>query len=202
MEFIPTSHINFSRPEQVQEFSLEAQVHPIPQQNTTSETSVKSSYRRLKAETALLKQAIDTQMLDAVVANEFEAKKRAQEFIAKYNLPTDAEIYFDAAANKTTVIWRGGTNMDVFKEKFPQAFHKNDWLACPVQKAKLEFIADQPVQLETVYFGRTGWGKAYASPNFLVQKGAVSCKEDCLEIQINQVLEVSDFPANHQLYDW
>ena len=92
--------------------------------------------------------------------------------------------------------------MDVFKQKFPQAFHKKDWFGCPVEKAKLEFIGDQPIQLETVYFGRTGWGKAYASPNFLVQKGVVSCKEDCLEIQINQVLEVGDFQANHQLYDW
>ena len=92
--------------------------------------------------------------------------------------------------------------MDVFKQTFPLAFHKNDWLACPVQKAKLEFIADQPVQLETVYFGRTSWGHDYPNPNFLVQKGIVSCKEDCLEIQINQVLQVGDFQTNHQLYDW
>ncbi len=85
MGFIHINHINFSRPERVREFSLEAQVHPTSQQNTPSETSVKSSYRRVKAETALLKQAIDTQMLDAVVANEFAAKKHAQKFIAKYN---------------------------------------------------------------------------------------------------------------------
>lgn len=202
MEFIHASNINCSRPEQAQEFHLEAQVHPTAQQNTTGERSVKSTYRRLKAETTLLKQSIDTQMLDAVVANEFEAKKRAQEFIAKYNLPTDAEIYFDAAANITTVIWRGGTNMDVFKQKFPEAFHKHDWLGCPVEKAKLEFIEGQPVQLETVYFGHTSWGHDYPNPNFLVQKGVVSCKEDCLEIQINQVLEVGDFQTNHQIYDW
>src|SRR5579863_803365 len=144
MEFIKPNYINFSRPEQVQEFSLQTQVHPATQQKTTSDPSVKSSYRRLKAETAFLQQAIETQMLDAVVANELEAKKRAQEFITKYSLPADVEIYFDAAANKTTMIWRGETNMDVFKQKFPQAFHKNDWLYCPVQKAKLEFIGNQP----------------------------------------------------------
>ena len=91
---------------------------------------------------------------------------------------------------------------DSCDERYCQAFHKNDWLGCPVEKAKLEFIGDQPIQLETVYFGRTGWGKDYASPNFLVQKGVVSCKEDYLEIQINQVLEVGDFQTNHQLYDW
>ncbi|HEV7738013.1 MAG TPA: hypothetical protein VGO47_11655, partial [Chlamydiales bacterium] len=167
MEFIPASNINFSRQEKIQEISSTPQVYPAIQQTTTSAASVKSAYRRLHAETAFLKQAIDMQMRDAVVANELEAKKRAQEFIAKYNLPTDAEIYFDAAANKTTVIWRGDTNMDVFKQKFPQAFHKNDWLACAVQKAKLEFIADQPVQLETVYFGQTSWGHDYPNPNFL-----------------------------------
>jgi len=201
MEFIPTSHINYSRPEQVLEFSLATPVYPIAQQTTISDSSVKSSYRRLKAETALLKQEIETQ-IDPGFTIGVEATKRAQEFIAKYNLPTDAEIYFDVATNKTTVIWRGDTNMDVFKQKFPQAFHKNDWLNCPVEKTKLEFIPDQPVQFETVYFGRTSWGHDCPNPNFLVQKGVVSCKEDDLEIQINQVLVESDSQSNHQLYDW
>jgi hypothetical protein len=202
MEFVPTGYINFSHPEQSQEFSLEAQDHPAVQQNPAGKASVTSSHRRLKAETALLKQVINAKMADAAYTDELEAKKRAQEFIAKYNLPTDVEISFDPAANKTTVIWRGSTNMDVLKQKFPQAFHQNDWLGSPVQKAKLEWIADQPIQLETVYFGRTSWGHDDPNPNFLVQKGIVSCKEDCLDIQINKVLEVGNLPVNHQLYDW
>jgi hypothetical protein len=134
--------------------------------------------------------------------NESEAKKYAQDFMAKYGLPTDAQVSFDASANKITVIWKGRANMNIFKQKYPQPFHKTDWLGCPVEKAKLEFSSDQPISLETVYFGSTGWGKDFASPNFLIQKGVVSCGEDNLAINITKTLEVADFPENHKLYDW
>lgn len=139
---------------------------------------------------------METQTAISQNLTEAEAVEHVSAFIAKYNLPTDVEIYFDADTSKTTVIWRGDANMNQFKEQFPDAFHKNDWLGSPVQKVKFEFMADQSIQLETVFFGHTSWEDK--NLNYLVQKGVVSCREDSLEIQIDEVIETADEAG----YDW
>ncbi len=134
--------------------------------------------------------------------NEFEATKYAKDFIAKYDLPTNAEISFDPPTKKITVIWRGDENMDIFRQKYPSPFHRDNWLSCPVEKVRFEFSEDQSILLETVYFGRTGWGKQFDSPNFLIQEGTVSCENDNLAIHIIRDLEEADFPSSHERYDW
>lgn len=134
-------------------------------------------------------------------SNESEAKTYVQNFISRHNLPPSEEIFFDESTKKISVIWRG-SDMYIFRQKYPQPFHRDDWNGCPVQKAKFEFSSDLSISLETVFFGRTGWGDAFDSPNFLVQKGTVSCEKDNLLIQIEENFEEADWPENHILYGW
>lgn len=138
----------------------------------------------------------------ASVASVISGNEQAQDFFDKYGLPEDAEISFDETTKIITIVWRGKKNMDLFRKKFPDQFHRDNWLYCPVEKAKLEILPDRTIVLETVFFGRLGWGKEYKDPRFLVQKGIVACERDRLAIQITEVLEEYDLPENHERYDW
>lgn len=134
--------------------------------------------------------------------SEFEARQYIARFIAQYNLPANAEISYDPETHRITVIWRGKENMDVFRDRYPIEFHRDNWLGCPVQKAKFEFDPKEGILVETGYFGRTGWGKDYEDPNFIVQKGIATIHDGSLQIEIRESFERSDLPENHARYDW